>query len=222
MRSRRPIRILSLLVLLAVTNVYVFASGAVVSSGKNSSEASASKVLLGKLITSSNRPIMVNGGEAITGTTILSGAQLTTPATNVATVQLDSLGSVTISPQSSVTLNFDRTSVTVKVASGYATLTTVEGVKGTVIGADGNVVVPGTAAAMPAGGNTAKNWGIAGVAVGSAAFIWAIIAWNRANNARDNAAAAAAANAALAAQLAALRTCLAGQTASPVKVCTSF
>src|SRR2546421_6818460 len=91
--------------------------------------------------------------------------------------------------------------------------------KGTVLG-----FPPGAGAPppVPAGGNTAKNWGIAGVAVGSAAFVWAIIGWNRANDARDAAAAAAAANAALAAQLAALRTCLAGQTASPVKVCTSF
>ena len=218
--STRPIRILSLLVLLAVTNVYVFANGAIVSSAK--SEAGSAKVLLGKLVTTSNRPIAVNGGEAITGTIILSGAELTTPATSFATVQLDNLGSVTIAPRSSVLLNFDATSVTVKVSSGDATVTTVEGVKGTVLGPDGKVAVPGTAMPSPAGGNTAKNWGIAGVAVGSAAFVWAIIGWNRANDARDAAAAAAAANAALAAQLAALRTCLAGQTASPVKVCTSF
>jgi len=219
--SVRPIRILSLLVLVAVTNVYVFANGAVISSGKNASEAGNAKVLLGKLVTTSNRPIIVNGGAAITGTIILSGAQLVTPATSFASVQLDRLGSVTIAPDSNVTLNFDASSITVKVASGDAALTTLDGVKGTVVRADGKTV-PGTASPAPAGGNTAKNWGVAGVAIGSAAFIWAIIGWNRANNARDAAAAAAAANAALAAQLAALRTCLAGQSASPVKVCTSF
>jgi len=175
--SERPIRILSLLVLVAVTNVYVFASGSVVSSSKDASEAGSAKVLLGKLVTTSNRPIMVNGGEAITGTVILSGAQLSTPSTSFATVELANLGSVMIASNSTVTLNFDSKSITVNVAAGDATLTTAPGVKGTVIGPDGKPAIPGKSSPNPAGGNTAKNWGIAG---------WA------------------------------------GQTASPVKVCTSF
>lgn len=207
----RPAKVLSALMLIAVVNVYVFANGAITSS---------SKVLMGRLITTSNRPVLVNGGEAITGTVIVSGAQLATSAASIATVELPNVATVTIAPSSNVSLNFDAKSVTVTVSSGDATVTTAEGVVGKVLNASG---APRTAnSAAPAGGNTAKNWGIAGVAVGSAAFIWAIIAWNRANDARDSAAAAAAANAALAAQLAALRTCLAGQTTSPVKLCTSF
>jgi hypothetical protein len=198
----RAVRVVSLLALVAVINVCVFASGA---------------LWTGKLVTVSNRPILVNGGEAITGTTIVSGTQLTTPEAAGATVQLDRLGAVTIAPSSSVYLSFDSKNVTVNVASGYASLNTVEGVTGKVVGGNG-----GNSAPVPAGGNTAKNWGIAGVAVGSAAFVWAIIGWRRANDARDSAAAANAANAALAAQLAALRTCLAGQTFSPQKLCTSF
>jgi hypothetical protein len=191
---------------MAVVNVFVFANGATLAS-------SNSQVLLGKLITMSNRPILVNGGEAITGATIISGAELTTPAGRIATVQVEKLATVSIAPSSSVTLSFDSKSVTVKVASGDATLTTAEGVKGTVIGANGaprNMPAP-----MPTDADTARNWGIAGVAVGSAAFIWALIAWNKANDANDKADA-------LAAQLAALRACLAGQSASPVRVCTSF
>jgi len=197
--------------LIAVVNVYVFANGAI----------TGNKVVLGRLITTSNRPVLVNGGEAVTGTVVLSGAQLLTSAVSTATVQLDNVATVTIAPSSNVTLNFDSKNVTVKVTSGDATVATADGVTGVVLDAAGTAKAP-TTAPVPAGGNNAKNWGIAGVAVGSAAFIWAIIGWNRANDARDSAAAAAAANAALAAQLAALRTCLAGQTASPVKVCTSF
>lgn len=213
MRSNlRPARFLSVLMLIAVVNVYVFANGAITSSNQ---------VVLGRLVTTSNRPVLVNGGEAVTGTVILSGAQLTTSAASIATVQLPNIATVTIAPNSLVGLNFDSKSVTVRVVAGDATIMAMDGVVGTVLDANGKTRVPGSAP-VPAGGNNAKNWGIAGVAVGSAAFIWAIIAWNRANNARDSAAAAAAANAALAAQLAALRTCLAGQTASPVKVCTSF
>lgn len=208
----KPMKIVSVLALIALTNIYVFANGTVFSM--------SNAAPMGKLITTSNRPILVNGGEAITGTVILSGAELTTPAAGGATVEFNSLGTVSIAPSSSVILSFDAKNVVANVTSGSATIATAEGVKGSVLG------VPngggGSNSANPAGGNTAKNWGIAGVAVGSAGFIWALIAWNRANNARDDAAAAAAANAALAAQLAALRTCLAGQTTSPVKVCTSF
>jgi hypothetical protein len=192
-----------LVLLVAVSNVLVFASG--------------SARLLGRLVTDSNRPIMVNGGEAITGAVIVSGTRLNTLATAGATVRLDNLGTVTIAPSSSVMLSFDEKNVTVNVATGYAAVSTVPGVKGTVLGVPANA-----SPAAPAGGNSAKNWGIAGVAIGSAGFIWALIAWNKANDADDAAKAAQAQAATLASQLAALRTCLAGQTTSPVKLCTSF
>ncbi len=206
----RPV--LSALLLIAVVNVSVFAGGAV------SSESANSKALLGKLVTTSNRPIMVNGAEAITGAIILSGAQLVTSAASLATVQLDKVGTVTVAPNSSVTLNFDATKLTVRVLSGDATVTTAKGVTGAVLDAAGNP----RSAAVPVTPEEARNWGIAGVAVGGGAFIWALIGWNKANDADDAAKAAQAQAAALAAQLAALRACLAGQTASPVKVCTSF
>lgn len=217
----RPVRILSLVVLLAVMNVYVFANG-VVSSAKNANESASAKVLLGKLVTNSNRPVLVNGGEAITGTNILSGTQLTTPAASLATVHLDALGSVMIAPSSSVTLTFDRKSITVKVASGDAIVTTVDGVKGTVIAPDGTPTPGSAPAPAPAGGSNFNSGDWAGVVLGGVGVVFGIIAWQRANNARDNAAAAAAAAAAANAALAAARACLAGQTASPVKVCTSF
>jgi hypothetical protein len=212
----RPLRIFSLLVLIAVTNVYVFANGTIAGSSKNAN------ALLGKLITNSNRPVLVNGGDAITGTIILSGAQLVTPAAGGATVQLDKLGSVSIAPSSNVTLAFDLKNVTVKVFSGNAMVTTVEGVKGTVLGPDGTPAGGGSKAPAPAPASSFNNGDWAGVVLGGVGIIIGFIALNRANDARDAAAAAAAAAAAQAAALAALRTCLAGQTASPVKVCTSF
>lgn len=211
----RPARILAALMLLAVVNVYVFANGAIVSSSKTSDESASAKVLLGKLVTTSNRPVIVNGAEAITGTIILSGAQVTTPRQSLATVQLDKLGTVTIAPNSSVTLNFAPSKVAVKILSGDATLSTANGVNGTVVGPNGEPRNT-SPAPVPTDAETARNWGIAGVAIGSAAFIWALIAWNKANDASDQADA-------LAAQLAALRACLATQSAtSPIRVCTSF
>jgi hypothetical protein len=218
MRFRaNPVRILSLVVLLAVTNVFVFANGAT-SSAKNAS----AKVLLGKLITMSNRPILVNGGEAITGTTILSGAQIVTPGASLATVQLDNLGTVMIAPSSNVTINFDLKTVTVKVASGDATVTTVAGVKGTVIGPDGTPAPAPAPAPAPSSNGGFDKGDIAGVVIGGAGLIVGLVAWNHASNADDDAAAAAAAAAAANASLASLKACLAGQTASPVKLCTSF
>lgn len=209
-RNVRPVRILSTLLLVAVVNVYVFAAGAVVP--KNTDSANG-RALLGKLVTMSNRPVLVNGVEAITGSIVLSGAQVITPSTSVATVQLESVGTVTVAPKSNVMLSFDSKSVTVRVATGDATVITAEGVKGTVIGPNGE---PSNAPRpVPTDADTARNWGIAGVAVGGAALVWAILAWNRANDARDDADAANAA-------LASLRACLAGQTTSPIKLCTSF
>jgi hypothetical protein len=226
MRFRtHPVRILSLVVLLAVTNVYVFANGAL-STAKSANDAGSAKVLLGKLITMSNRPILVNGGEAITGTTILSGAHLITPAAGLATVQLDNLGTVMVAPSSNVTIAFDAKSVTVNVASGDATLTTSPGVKGTVIGPDGTPAASAPSAPAPAGSKSFDKGDVAGVVLGGAGLIIGIVAWSKANKADDNAAAAAAAAAAALAsanaQIAALKACLAGQTTSPIKLCTSF
>lgn len=201
-------RIFSAVMLLVVVNVYVFANGAMTAS-KNA--------LLGRLITTSNRPVLVNGGEAITGSNVISGARLVTPAASGAMVELRSLGSVMIAPNSNVTLTFDEKNIVANVNSGFASVAASEGVNGSVVGLPTNATAP-----VPAGGNSAKNWGIAGVAVGSAAFVWAIISWQKANDADDAAKAAQASAATLASQLAALRTCLAGQTTSPIKLCTSF
>jgi hypothetical protein len=208
--STRPIKVLSLFLLVVVANAYVFSAAVA---------AANAKLVSGRLITNSNRPIMVNGGEAITGAVILSGTQLVTPATAGASVQLENLGIVTVAPSSAVTLAFDAKNVTVNVQSGFAAVKTVDGVKGTVLGLPN---ASGANAPAPVSANTARNWGIAGVAVGGAAFIWAIIAWNRANTANDNANAANASAASLASQLAALRSCLAKQTTSPLSLCTSF
>jgi hypothetical protein len=198
--------------LIAVFHVYVFANGAMSSSTK----------VLGRLVTTSNRPILVNGGEAVTGTVILSGAQLATPTANPAVVQIGNIASVSISAGSLVSLSFDPASVTVRVAIGDASVATAEGVKGVVLDAAGNPRPAGAPTAPAPAISHPEYWGVAGVAIGSAALIWAIISHNRANDARDSANAANAAAASLASQLAALRTCLAGQTTSPLKLCTSF
>ena len=62
---------------------------------------------VGRLTTSNNQPIQVNGLSAATGASIVSGATLETGANQSATVNLGALGSVEISPNTKVVLTFD-------------------------------------------------------------------------------------------------------------------
>ncbi|HEU4769322.1 MAG TPA: hypothetical protein VFS77_18285 [Pyrinomonadaceae bacterium] len=61
----------------------------------------------GRLTTRNNQPIQVNGLSAANGASILSGAVLETGADQSATVNLGSLGTVDISPNTRLTLTFD-------------------------------------------------------------------------------------------------------------------
>lgn len=61
----------------------------------------------GRLTTSNNQPIQVNGLSAATGASILSGATLETGAGQSATVDLGPLGSVELGPNTKIVLTFD-------------------------------------------------------------------------------------------------------------------
>jgi hypothetical protein len=86
----------------------------------------------GRLTTTGDNPVSVNGNGARTGETIFSGQQIQTPAGTTATVQLPGLGSVEIRPGSNVTLTFGEGKVDVVVASGCVRLAADAGVTGTV------------------------------------------------------------------------------------------
>ena len=62
---------------------------------------------VGRLTTSNNQPIQVNGLSAATGASILSGATLETGAGQSATVNLGPLGEVAIGPNTKLVLTFD-------------------------------------------------------------------------------------------------------------------
>lgn len=115
----------------------------------------------GRLTTSGDNPVSVNGNNAKTGETIFSGQQIQTPAGTSATVELPGLGSVEIAPGSNITLTFSAGKISVVVISGCVTLRASDGVTGTVqsggrtrtTGADGGTIdtchnVPG---AIPPG-----------------------------------------------------------------------
>lgn len=64
----------------------------------------------GRLTTSNNQPIQVNGLSASTGASILSGATLETGADQSATVNLGALGTVEMGPNTKLVLTFDEQS----------------------------------------------------------------------------------------------------------------
>ncbi|HEX5884155.1 MAG TPA: hypothetical protein VFY67_06380, partial [Pyrinomonadaceae bacterium] len=64
--------------------------------------------IVGRLKTSNNQPITINGLSANTGASVLSGATIETGDDQSATVDLGPLGSIEISPNSKVILTFEQ------------------------------------------------------------------------------------------------------------------
>lgn len=122
------------LALAAVLQVYAaggFALAAPEVAGSNVAPV-AGRQTQGRLTTTGDSPVSVNGNSAQTGETIFSGQQIQTPAGTSATVQLPGLGSVEIRPGSNVTLTFGAGRIAVVVMSGCVRLSAEAGVTGTV------------------------------------------------------------------------------------------
>lgn len=64
-------------------------------------------IIVARLATSNNQPITVNGASAASGATILSGAEIETPAAVGATINLGALGTVELAENTKVRLTFD-------------------------------------------------------------------------------------------------------------------
>jgi hypothetical protein len=76
-----------------------------------------------RLATRGNQPITVNGASASGGATILTGATIETPDQVGATINLGSLGTLDIAPNTKLTLEFDQNgNVRVKLVSGCVIL----------------------------------------------------------------------------------------------------
>ncbi|MBD0324955.1 MAG: hypothetical protein ICV68_00905 [Pyrinomonadaceae bacterium] len=128
---------IALVLIFSISQIYVQASLV----GKSLAEASpaVAPARTGKLTTSGNNPINVNGNSTKPGTTILPGSQLLTPAGVGASVQIGKLGLLRMAPETTLTLNFSGSTIDVTMTSGYATLTTGPGVKGSITTPDGKV-----------------------------------------------------------------------------------
>jgi hypothetical protein len=74
---------------------------------------------IARLTTTGNQPITVNGVSAASGATLLTGADIATPAGVSATIDLGALGTVELQPNSEIQLDFDDNgNVRVKVLRG--------------------------------------------------------------------------------------------------------
>ena len=135
-------RAVALLLTVVMLNVFIMtgarASRAATSSG--AVEATANKLFVGRLALPDGQSILVNGNDAVTGTTIFSGMRLQSPDGVNASVQLGTLGQLSFEPNTDLTLDFSGASVEVRVAAGNATLTSNDGVNAVLTGADGQAL----------------------------------------------------------------------------------
>lgn len=155
---KKASKALALLVAFSVMQVYVLANHTSPSVAMSSTAISSAPagLLFGRLQASGNQPVIVNGNRAISGSTIFSGAQLQTPATGGASVQIASLGKLEVSPDTNLTLSFDKEGVNVNVTKGSAFLTTLEGIKGSLTTPDGKTSSAESAAAIGVGSPSPK------------------------------------------------------------------
>jgi hypothetical protein len=95
--------------------------------------------LAGRLKTSNNQPVTVNGLSANTGASILSGATIETGADQSATVDLGPLGSLDIMPNTKVVVTFEQGNAKATVITGCVTLKARKGTTGEVANEQGSL-----------------------------------------------------------------------------------
>ena len=132
---------IALFLVFATTQVYVGVSFAGPQPITVRSEVAAPlpQEATGSLTTQDNKPVMVNGAATVGGLTIVTGASIETPDGVGATVNLGSLGSLQIEPNSKLILEFQKGSVKVMLLQGCVTLRTKRGTSGEVDNRQGTI-----------------------------------------------------------------------------------
>ncbi|HKQ51078.1 MAG TPA: hypothetical protein VJT74_01825 [Pyrinomonadaceae bacterium] len=105
--------------------------------------AAASQQVGAMLQTTRNQPVTVNGNSVASGTTVLPGSSIETPAGVGATLQMG-FAVLDMSPETEVTLEFSPGGpVTVTLKRGCVVLRTMGDAEGTIITPDGGTVKTG-------------------------------------------------------------------------------
>lgn len=129
--NQKAFKAIALLVASSVSQLYIQANliGYPGTANKTRTAAPA-QLLVGRLTTRGNQPILVNGNNAASGATILTGETIETPARVGAAISLRALGSVDLAPNTRIMLNFSRSQINVTLTQGCLT---VQANKGTSI-----------------------------------------------------------------------------------------
>jgi len=126
----------SLLLVVALGQVYVSIGLAASNASPRVTEATP-QVIMGTLTTGGNKPILVNGANAVSGATIPSGATIETPDNAGATIRFGPLGSICIAKNTKLTLEFDRQgnvgTLKVTLLAGCVILNTAKDTTGTLV-----------------------------------------------------------------------------------------
>ena len=133
----------------------------------------------GKLLTSGNVPILVNGNSAGGGTTILSGAVIETPDNVSATIQLPGLGELELAPGSIAVLEFTPNGIKVTMKKGCSVVNSEAGTKASVVDEKGNLLSTTGQADKPAQSDGSKAFRLpacAGLIVAATAATGAAVA----------------------------------------------
>lgn len=132
LRQRKAFHALALFLVFAVSQVYIqlnFA-GPTGRVGEASGVPAQGGPLTGKLITTDNKPVVVNGVNLNAGGTLLSGATIEVPDGVGATIDLGPLGQLDLAPNTKVVLEFSDGQVRVRLVQGCAILRTKKGTDG--------------------------------------------------------------------------------------------
>lgn len=133
-RYQKATSAVALFLILAISQVYVRAN--LIKPDRATKNGAPTVAPVGKLTVGGVNPISLNGNNVDSGATIYSGAHLRTPDKVAATVQLGSVTALDMSPNTDLTLTFDKGNVAVNLTAGRVVLTTD---KGTI----GSVTIPG-------------------------------------------------------------------------------
>jgi hypothetical protein len=122
LRQRKAFKALAILLAFSFAQVYIQAGFA--EPGGTAGTVPLPQQFVATLRTRGNQPITVNGASATSGATILSGQTIETPDQVGATIDLGSLGTLDVAPNTKVTIEFDQNGAKVTIVSGCVILKT--------------------------------------------------------------------------------------------------
>lgn len=128
LKNQKATQALALMLVFSLTQVYVNASlaGPVLTTTL-ATNASLLPQAAGKLVTRANQSVLVNGTNASTGASILTGSTIETGDGVGATINLGPLGSIDLAPNTKMVVQYDNDGIKLKLLVGCAILNNKKG-----------------------------------------------------------------------------------------------